>query len=167
MEVNKPMESINSYWLKTVAKLNLVATLVGLSESLIIGATAFFVFPHNLSLFLFGVGVVVLAIVLIIINSLIMYFAVRPLKDLLAITSKISNEDNTSLVPPNINSKKYKNTGFATAVSVILNDNNRHFTPNEEDCDKPPLQHRRYPPGAPDGWLSEGSWGSAGCGKNG
>lgn len=136
MEVNKPMESINSYWLKTVAKLNLVATLVGLSESLIIGATAFFVFPHNISLFLFGVGVVVLAIVLIIINSLIMYFAVRPLKDLLAITSKISNEDNTSLVPPNINSKKYKNTGFATAVSVILNDNNRHFTPNEEDCDK-------------------------------
>ncbi|MBP9668322.1 hypothetical protein KBD70_01100, partial [Candidatus Saccharibacteria bacterium] len=120
------MESINSYWLKTVAKLNLVATLVGLSESLIIGATAFFVFPHNLSLFLFGVGVVVLAIVLIIINSLIMYFAVRPLKDLLAITSKISNENNTSLVPPNINSKKYKNTGFATAVSVILNDNNRH-----------------------------------------
>ena len=138
MEVKKPVESINSYWLKTVAKINLLATLIGLAEALLIGVAIFIMFPNKISLFLFGVGIVIAAIILIVINSLIMYFAVRPLKDLLAVTSKISSETNTSLVPPNINSKKYKDTGFATAVSVILgsSDNSRHFAPNEEDCDK-------------------------------
>ena len=119
MEIKKSTETINQYWLKTVAKINLIATLIGFLQTLIVGLTIFFFFLGDYNPLVFWLGLLVLAIVFITINTLALNSLSRPLKDLLAVASKINNDENTSLTPPNVNNKKYRNTGFATAVSAL------------------------------------------------
>lgn len=121
MEVKKPVQSINSYWLKTVDRLNLIATITGLLETALVGLIIFIFFNSSYQPILFWGGLLILASILIIVNAIIVHYVARPLRDLLAATSKSNRDTNTSLIPPNINSNKYKDTGFATAVTAIYN----------------------------------------------
>lgn len=121
MGVKKQTPSINGYWLKTVDKINSLATITGLTESAIVGVFIYLSFQPPLDSVLFWLGLLLLAITLIIMNAILLHHTIKPLRDILAVTAKANNETTTTLKQPNLNSDKYKDSGFDIAVSAIYN----------------------------------------------
>lgn len=126
MEIKKPIESINSYWLKTITKINIVSLCLALVEALLVGVFVFLLLKGQFEPLPFWGGLILYTLTATIVNLLVFHYLLRPLKDLLAIASKINGEAITSLTPPNVNSNRYKNTGFATAITALLSTKQVH-----------------------------------------
>ncbi len=117
--INQTKQSINDYWIYTVKQMNIATATISLFEAALVGVILYFLTDYGFGSVLFWAIIFTLVIVFMVINGLIFRHILQPFKDILAAASKSTGENVTSLTAPNINSKKYKNTGLATALSFI------------------------------------------------
>lgn len=133
MEVKKPKKTAKQFWSSFTKQ---VAVLAIFSQTAFIGLAVVLLKDTNtidLQDIMFWIKVAILLSVGILLNSLLIIYVARPLRNTVAALMHISGE-KTTLKPPNPNSQENVATGFSDVLQTIYELSTKD---SSEDSDKP------------------------------